>query len=247
MLDENPHPKPLFDSAAVFLLPVVERLEPGGTPGPRGGMDSSCGGPLVGMTTSVAYRQFADLKSRLSPSIGVQGLNFYQNGTGGSNDQREYYNLYVASLIARLPIAAIAYADQISPSTYEDPDDDWYEHVETILEVKWTKVAIAVSIIVSTQILVIIAVLYYCRNVYVREDSYLTAAELLKAVMNKIDDGSTMTATELGDALDKVLGGPVSYGTIPDSQGEQPRIAVGREAYKFPGFPPFRKRSIFRR
>jgi len=71
----------------------------------------------------------------------------------------------------------------------------------------------------------------------------LTTAELLKTVLNEIDDGNTMTAKELGGALDKALEGPVSYGTIPSSQRGQPRVALGPEVdYNFPGFPPFRKR-----
>ena len=100
----------------------------------------------------------------------------------------------------------------------------------------------------GSQILAIAAVLYYCRNVYVQEDSYLTTAELLRTVLSRIDHRSTMTAKQLGDALDMVLEGPVSYGTIPSGQGDQPRVALGREVdYNFPGLPPFRKRSVFRR
>ena len=111
---------------------------------------------------------------------------------------------------------------------------------------KWDRVGIAAGTIVTCQILAITAVLYYCRNVYVWEDSYLTIAELLKEVLNKIDDGNTMTAKELGDALDNVLEGPISYGTIPASQGDHPRVAFGYKAnYNFPGFPPFRKPSVF--
>jgi len=196
------------------------------------------------------YRSFTDLQIRSSPSVGVQKLNFYQNGTGGSVTQQRYYNIYVAALIARLPIAAISYgnSDRIFPHVYKDPKARWTEHVETTLEVKWDRVGIAAGLIVAGQILAITAVVCYCRNVYVREDSYLTTAELLKTVLNEIDDGNAMNAKELGESLDKALGGPVSYGTILGSQRDRPRMALGREVdYNFPGFPPFRKRSIFRR
>jgi len=203
----------------------------------------------VGGDSSIVYRSFAELESRSSPSVGVQTLNFYQNGTGGSAAQREYYNHYVAALVARLPIAAIAYrnSDKIFPLMYKDPNAHWTEHVETTLEVKWDKVGISAGLIVAGQILAITAVVCYCRNVYVREDSYLATAELLKTVLNKIGCGNTMTAKELGDTLDGVLGGPVRYGTIPSTQGDQPKVALGCEVdYNFPGFPLFRKRSIFR-
>ncbi|PUU75108.1 hypothetical protein B9Z19DRAFT_1067671 [Tuber borchii] len=243
----GPHPKPLFDSATLFLLPIVERIERGVSE-PTGGLVNSCGGPAVGRTASIAYRSFADLKSRSSPSIGVQTLNFYQNGTGGSAAQKMYYNIYVAGLVARLPMATIAYGDQIYPHVPKDRNANLTINVETTLKVKWGRVGIAAGIIVGSQILAIAVVLYYCRNVYVREDSYLTTAELLNTALNKIDHGSTMTMEELGDALGKALEGPVSYGTIPSGQGDQPSVALGREVdYNFPGFPPFRKRSVFQR
>ena len=245
--ERGPHPKPLFDSATLFLLPIVERVERGVSE-PTGGLDNSCGGPAVGRTASIAYRSFTNLRSRSSPSAGVQTLNFYQNGTGGSATQKMYYNIYVASLVARLPMAAIAYGDQIYPHVPKDHNANLAKNVETTLKVKWGRVGIAAGIIVGSQILAIAAVLYYCRNVYVQEDSYLTTAELLRTVLSRIDYRSTMTAKELGDALDMVLEGPVSYGTILSGQGDQPRVALGREVdYNFPGLPPFRKRSVFRR
>ena len=158
-----------------------------------------------------------------------------------------YYNLYVAALVARLPIVAIAYGNRVFPHVPGGPKPGPTKSVATTLEVKWGRVAIAAGTIVASQILVIIAVLYYCRNVYVPEDRYLATAELLKPVLSKIDDGTTMTGEEFESALDNVLGGPISYGTIPGSQGDQPRVALGPNAgYNFPGFPPFRKRSIFR-
>ncbi|PUU75109.1 hypothetical protein B9Z19DRAFT_1131900 [Tuber borchii] len=246
----NPLPKPLFNSGSLFLLPIAQREAQQGAPGSGGHLDSSWGSPSLGGTSSIVYRSFMDLQTRSSPSVGVQTLNFYQNGTGGSATQKRYYNLYVAALIARLPIAAIAYgnSDRIFPQRIKDPKAHLAEHVETTLEVKWGRVGIAAGAIVLSQILAITAVVCYCRNVYVREDSYLTTAELLKSVLNEIGDGNAMTAKELGESLDKALGGPVSYGTILGSLGDQPKMVLGREVdYNFPGFPPPRKRSVFRR
>ena len=206
-------------------------------------LDNSCG------SSPIVCQSFTDLFRPSSPSFGVQTLNFYKNGTGGSAIQKQYYNLYIAALVARHPIAAIAYGNEVFHRMPRDPAAEiWTQHVETRLEVKWGRVGITAGIIVAGQILAIASVLYYCRNVYVPEDSYLATADLLKAVLNEIDDGDTRTVGELGDALDKVLGGPVSYGTIPDPQGHQPRVAFGcRVDNDFPGFPPFRKRSVFRR
>jgi len=67
--------------------------------------------------------------------------------------------------------------------------------------------------------------------VHVKEDCYLTTAELLKTVLNKINKGGTMTGEELENALDKVLEGPVSYGTIPGEQGDYPEVQ-SRKTYQ---------------
>jgi len=200
-----------------------------------------------GSIASVACYWIPDPQSWAGLSFGVQTLNFYKGGAVGPADQKEYYNRYVATLVARLPIAAIAFGNEKCPRMQKDPKAHSKEDVQTTLVVNWGRVAIAAGMIVAGQILAIAVVLYYCRNVYVREDGHLATAELLKTVLIKIDDGSVMTGVELENALDKVLGGPVRYGTIPGSQGDRPRVALGREVdYNFPKFPQFRKRSVFR-
>ena len=243
-LDGSPDPKPLFDPTTLFLLPIAEREKRGGEGAPVEYLDNSCGG------SSIVCQSFMDLFSQSSFSVGVQTLNFYKNGTGGSAIQKQYYNVYVATLVARHPIAAIVHLSDVCPRIPKDPAAEYYSthHVETTLEVKWGRVGMTAGIIVAGQILAIASVLYYCRNVYVPEDSYLATADLLKAVLNEIEDGNTRTVEQLRDALDKVLEGPVSYGTVPGRQGDQPVAAFGCKVdNNFPGFPQFRKRSIFRR
>jgi len=242
-LHGNPHPKPLFDSPTLFLLPIVGRVKRSGDPGLAGQLDNSCGDPSVGGTTSIVYRSFTDLRSQSSPSVGMQTLNFYKNGTGGSTTQKNYYNLYVAALVARLPIAAIAYGSEVFPRLQKDPNAGSTEHVETRLEVQWGRVALVAGTIVVSQILAITAVLYYCRNVYVHEDSYLTIAELL----SKIKDGDTVAAKGLVDSVN-VEGAPFSSGTTPGPRADQLMLALSRMVdSSFRGFFLFRKWWAFRR
>jgi len=241
-LDGSSHPKPLFDPPTIFLLPIAERVKRGGEETPLEYSDNSCGGSLI------VCQSFTDLFRRSSPSFGMQTLNFYKNGTGGSAIQKQYYNIYVATLVARHPIAAMAYGNELFPRMPRDPAASWTQPVETTLEVKWGRVGMTAGIIVGGQILTIASVLYYCRNVYVPEDSHVATADLLKTVLNEIGDGNTRTAEQLRDALDNVLEGPVSYGSIPGQQGDKPRVAFGCKVdNNFPGFPQFRKRSVFRR
>ena len=244
-LDGSPHPNPLFDPPTLFLLPIAEKvkLRYGGYPELLE-LNDYCGG------SSIVCQSFTDLFCQSSLSIGVQTLNFYKNGTGGSAFQKYLYNIYVATLVARHPIAAMAYGNEAFMKIPKDPAVGYTsnKYVKTTLEAKWGRVCMTAGIIVGGQILAIATVLYYCRNVYAPEDSYLATADLLKGVLNQIDDGNTRTVEELGDALDKVLEGPVGYGTVRGPQGDHPMVAFGcKVENNFPGFPSFRKRSIFRR
>lgn len=76
----------------------------------------------------------------------------------------------MAALVACLPIIAIAYGNRVFSHGPGGPIPGPTKSVATTLEVKWSRVAIAAGTIVVSQILVITAVLYYCRNVYVPED-----------------------------------------------------------------------------
>ncbi|KAG0642459.1 hypothetical protein HOY80DRAFT_901073, partial [Tuber brumale] len=227
-LGRAPHPQPLFNSASLFLLPIASEEDNGDTLSTSEFTITTKN--VFGYPKTYTRTSMAKSTSRTSPSVGVQKLNFYRYVEKGFANQKEYYSLYVAALVARLPIAAIVYGNQkIFPRKSKDPNArESQTHILTTLEVKWRRVAIAAGAIVAGQIFAIAVVLYYCRNVYIREDSYLTTAELLKTVLNKIGDGSMMTTVELENALDMALKGPVSYGTVLGGEGEYPQVALGR-------------------
>ena len=130
-LDGSSHPEPLFDPPTLFLLPIAERMRRPGEAAPPEYLDNACGG------SSIVCQSFMDSFNQSSPSFGVQTLNFYKNGTGGSAIQRKYYNIHIATLLARHPIAAIAYGTEVLLLTPKDPTaGDWTQRVETVLEVK---------------------------------------------------------------------------------------------------------------
>jgi len=89
-----------------------------------------------------------------------------------------------------------------------------------------------------SQILAILAVLYYCNGVYTRDDSHLATAELLKTVITRFDDGKLMSGEELAVSLDCVLGVSVSYGTRKGQEGGPPEVDLAsRMGRNFPPFP----------
>ena len=152
------------------------------------------------------------------------------------------YRLWVAGVVARLPILAIMHANIALPKIGRDPHPDQtapITHTYTTLEVKWLRVGLIAASIAIGQLLAILTVLYYCNGVYTRDDSALATAELLTTVINRFDGGKLMTGEELAVSLDSVLGAPVSYGTREGQVGGPPEVdlASGLDAM-FPRFPP---------
>ncbi|KAG0137899.1 hypothetical protein HOY82DRAFT_644931, partial [Tuber indicum] len=151
------------------------------------------------------------------------------------------YGLWMAGLVARLPIAAIMYANTELPKFARGPHPNQTSgtaYLHTTLEVDWFRVVLIAVSITGGQILAIIAVLYYCNGIYTRDDSHLATAELLKTVITKFDDGKLMTGEELAASLDDALKVSVSYGTRKGRDGGPPEVdlASGLDA-KFLPFP----------
>ncbi|KAG0634073.1 hypothetical protein HOY80DRAFT_1061535 [Tuber brumale] len=155
------------------------------------------------------------------------------------------YRLWVAGLVARLPIVAIAYANTDLPRFARGPHPNQTSgtaYLHTTLEVDWLRVALIAASITGGQILVALAVLCYCNGVYTRDDSHLATAELLKTVITRFDDGKLMTGGELASSLDGALKAPVSYGTRKGQDGGPPEVDVASGLDdKFPPFPPKRQ------
>ncbi|KAG0137922.1 hypothetical protein HOY82DRAFT_644982, partial [Tuber indicum] len=156
------------------------------------------------------------------------------------------YRLWMAGIVARLPILAIAYANTALPQFARGPypnETAGTAYLHTTLEVNWFRVVLIAISITGGQILAIVAALYYCNGVYTRDDSHLATAELLKTVINRFDEGKLMTGEELAASLDDVLEAPVSYGTRKGQDGGPPEVdlACGLDA----NFPPFPRKRRF--
>jgi len=120
---------------------------------------------------------------------------------------------YIASLVARMPVLLIAAADDQLPTPSRDGNTEEH-YVITSLEIKWRQVGITIGAIVLGQIPAILVVLFYCRRVHIRDDSYLSIAHLLKTLVSMVDvnDGRVATGKELATHLDS-LGQEFKYGT----------------------------------
>ncbi|PUU83781.1 hypothetical protein B9Z19DRAFT_1060706 [Tuber borchii] len=208
-------------------------------------------GPYV-QTTLGEYAFYVDEPgSRTFTPAALDGLEriCLQNFTMPLNETRwNSYTLWVSGLVARLPILAITYANTELPRYTRDTHSNktaGTAYLHTKLEVNWHRVTLIAVCIIIGQILVIIAVLYYCNGIYTRDDSHLAAAELLKTVVTRFDDGKLMTGEELAESLDDVLGVPVSYGTRKGQVDGPPEVdlASGLDT----NFPPFPRKQQFRR
>ncbi|CUS15583.1 unnamed protein product, partial [Tuber aestivum] len=184
----------------------------------------------------------SDLKSSQSSATDRDGA-FYLCDANFFKNQNETiwngYRLWMAGLVARLPILAIIAANIGLPYL---PPGSGTQFVHTTLDVNWLRVTLIAVSITGCQILAILAVLGYCRGVYTRDDSHLATAELLKTIITKFDNGKLMTGDELAASLDDVLKERVSYGTKSGQGGGPPEVdlASGLDA-NFPRFPQNQK------
>ncbi|KAG0634068.1 hypothetical protein HOY80DRAFT_1100936 [Tuber brumale] len=158
------------------------------------------------------------------------------------------YQLWMAGLVARLPVLAIMHENHELSMFARGPHPNQISgtaFVHTTLEINWPRVVLITVIITTGELLASLAVLYYCSGVYTRDDSHLATAELLKTVINKFDEGKLMTGEELAVSLDGALEAPVSYGTRKGEDGGPPEVdlASGLDA----NFPPFPRKRRFRR
>jgi len=89
--------------------------------------------------------------------------------------------LYAATLLARIPVLAIARADKGLPQKSLD-GHALENYVISRLEVKWARVGWIAAALMSGQFLVIAFVLWYCCYMKIPEDSPVPTAEILKEV-----------------------------------------------------------------
>ncbi|KAF8243857.1 hypothetical protein K440DRAFT_605725 [Wilcoxina mikolae CBS 423.85] len=174
----------------------------------------------TGNTSSLLeYTTYPTLYTRETAATGLTtiSLPYAQRNSSYRDPQSSVAvgsRLYIAVLVARMPLLAIAVADsQLFRSNRDDPNATAKPYIETTLEIKWRKVVGTIGAIVVGQILAIMVVLLYCRGVFIRDDSYLSTAQLLNTIMNKVDRGSLGTGEQLAKYLDDSFALKVKYGT----------------------------------
>ncbi|CUS15584.1 unnamed protein product [Tuber aestivum] len=156
------------------------------------------------------------------------------------------YSLWIAGLVARLPILAIIHANHDLPKYARGLNPNQTSgtaYLHTALEVDWFRTMLIAFSITGGQILAILAVLGYCKGIYTRDDSHLATAELLKTVITKFDDGKLMTGEELAASLDGVLRERVSYGIREGLDGGPPEVDLTSGLNN--NFPPFPQKRRF--
>jgi len=150
----------------------------------------------------------------LGPNIGLSDVGWWlwnRYYVLHNTDFERQSRVFAASLVARMPVLAIAAADDQLPNVSRNGSNENH-YVVTTLEVKWREFTITIAAIICGQTLAITVVLQYCRNVHVRDDSYLSSARLLNTLITKVDGGSLVTGKELAACLDS-LGQGIKYGT----------------------------------
>ncbi|KAH7558279.1 hypothetical protein J3E72DRAFT_370553 [Bipolaris maydis] len=140
----------------------------------------------------------------------VQGNQLPFNATDGITFQGK---LHPAHLAARLPLLAILGAEALLPKVTQAPGTPEQLFIDVRLKVKLKESITVLVCIFGGQILAISVVLFYCRNVFIRDyTSSLSVARLLKTTMEDVEGMSTSTGEELAEYLES-KGVMMRYGT----------------------------------
>ncbi|KAJ5031368.1 hypothetical protein PSV08DRAFT_173340 [Bipolaris maydis] len=130
----------------------------------------------------------------------VQGNQLPFNATDGITFQGK---LHPAHLAARLPLLAILGAEALLPKVTQAPGTPEQLFIDVRLKVKLKESITVLVCIFGGQILAISVVLFYCRNVFIRDyTSSLSVARLLKTTMEDVEGMSTSTGEELAEYLE---------------------------------------------
>jgi hypothetical protein len=110
--------------------------------------------------------------------------------------------LYAAHFIGRLPILAILAGEMKLGRVTRDNGASERQFVNTSAEVRWKGAFCLLGAILGVLMLLIATVIIWCRHVFVREDdSYLSAARLLKSAMENVKKGSVATGSDIAEHL----------------------------------------------
>jgi len=152
----------------------------------------------------------SDVSNEFIDTLDAQNASF-------TSEFERHVRLFVANLVARMPVLAIAGADNQLPQVSRDGNKQ-RPYVITTLEVKWEFVALSVAAIIVGQVFVITVVLHYCRRVHIQDDSYLSVAHLLGTLVAKVDGGSLRSGKEFAACLDSLKPGFI-YGRSNQMNG----------------------------
>ncbi|KAG0633223.1 hypothetical protein HOY80DRAFT_930306 [Tuber brumale] len=245
----QPHEKFFHSTDLYRLLTAGRNIYDASTVGDSN-QQSAPGSDNLGPQSHVYITGFGGSPAGAEADNGV--LYFCNNRIFESQNEMvlDGYRLWMASLVARLPIVAIMHANTALPKFARGPYPSktaGTAYIHTTLEVEWFRVALIAISITGGQILAILAVLCYCTGVYTRDDSHLATAELLKTVITRFDDGKLMTGEELAASLDDVLKESVSYGTRKGRDGGPPEVDLASDLdANFPPFPQKKPSTVYK-
>ncbi|KAH7310850.1 hypothetical protein B0I35DRAFT_79363 [Stachybotrys elegans] len=121
--------------------------------------------------------------------------------------------LQAAHVTAWLPLLSIIGAEmQLPKVTKEDGATD-QPLLTFALQIQWSRAQGVLGGIMGFQLLAIALVVYSCRGVPLRDDSYLAIGRLLRTALDEIEGKSIATGQELAKWLNETKGLKLRYGT----------------------------------
>ena len=146
-------------------------------------------------------------------SYDFPGLGPLKDAMAGKSDtNRTVTETWVAALLPKTTIAALAFLDSTAPSATRVRIRDGETNVILGLKVNWSRVGLITAVLCGLQALAIVVGLTWCQGVMLRDDSVFSNAKLLEKLLSEIDGGTAASGKELVNALSV----EVRYGTVDE-------------------------------
>lgn len=175
----------------------------------------------VGSFEKEAYDGDKGYNIRAYPDVGTNAFASFPYGqmpgdeesSDSMNSITPEANLYAAHLTARVPLLAVLGAEMRLPKVTRISGASERHFVDVRLRVEIKKTIAVLLCIFGGQVVAIGVVLFYCRNVFIRDyASSLSVARLLKTTMESVEGMSMHTGDEITRYLES-KGVLMRYGT----------------------------------
>lgn len=137
----------------------------------------------------------------------------------------------MARQVSRFAIGVIAILDSDNPSIEVFGDKPW---AGVLFKVKWLNLGLILGGITAAQAILGLACVLWANTVFVKDDSYLSTARLLRPLVERLGpSGCALTGEEIASTLKTMM----VYGVRVDEKGQRHHLDIGEDIRPVRKFP----------